>query len=78
MIQTSCPLNCYFSQKSHGHFTIEHRRACPLYAGGFGAVGLFWLPGAARLFPSSLAASEVPASPREDGDAEGKGRPGWE
>lgn len=37
-------------------------------------MGLFWLPGAARLFPSSLAASEVPASPREDGDAEGKGR----
>lgn len=42
MIQTSYPLNCYCSQKSQGHFTTEHRQACPLYAGGSGVVGLFF------------------------------------
>lgn len=34
----------------------------------------FLLPGAARLLPSSLAASGVPASPRQGGDGKGKDR----
>lgn len=38
MIQTSRPLDWYFRQKSHGRFTAEHRRGCPIYAGGFGGL----------------------------------------
>lgn len=72
MIHTFGPLNWYFSQKLHGHITIAHRTVCPLYAGVFRAVGLFFLPGAARLFLSLL--TEVPVNPREDDDGEGKDR----
>lgn len=80
LIQPSHPLNSYFSQQSHGHFTTEHRelvlfvlKALELWDCIFFCL---FSPWHCSSVPKPTSSVKVPVRPGEDEDGERRGRTG--